>query len=34
MHEEKEAGFKTKKYLMQKNAKNARKDEKMLSHMS
>ena len=34
MHEEKEAAFKTKKYLMQKNAKNARKDEKMLSHMS
>ena len=34
MHEEKEAAFKTKKYLMQKNAKNSRKDEKMLSHMS
>ena len=34
MHEEKEAAFKTKKYLIQKNAKNAKKDEKMLSHMS
>ena len=34
MHEEKEAAFKTKKYLIQKNAKNIRKDEKMLSYIS
>ena len=33
-NEEKEAAFKAKKYLMQKNSKNAKKDEKPISHVN
>ena len=34
INEEKEAAFKTKKYLMQKNSKNAKKDDKLISYVS
>ena len=33
-NEEKEAAFKTKKYLMQKNSKNSKKDDKSLSYLN